>query len=204
MNNLKILMLDDDASWRSIISDYLKNIDQIDLVSTCETVDQAVEILKNNKIDIVLLDLNLSRLEYDGIDAAAKLRKITNAKIIMLAVSESKMMIEKVIIAGAVDCVLKGEFKEALIASIKRAYFSSCSEMISEIIRKKEVALMLSGLSKCEREIIEKCCMDKKSDEIQKELHYQKQAYWNSVNKIKKKLHLRSLKEAVDYIKNYS
>jgi DNA-binding NarL/FixJ family response regulator len=197
-------MVDNNQGWRNVISDYLKNNNEIALVGACESTEEAFEIIENNIIDIILLDTDVNKLIYEEFDTTLYLKKATDADIIMLTISENRDIVEKAILAGAVDYVLKSEFKETLVPTIKRVYFNSCSKIIAEIIRKKEIELKLSGLSKSEREIIDKCCNDKTPIEIQSELHYQKQSYWNCVNKIKKKLNFDSLKEAVDYIKAHS
>lgn len=67
--------------------------DKVDFVGTAfeaETAEKALEIVRSNKIDLVIMDLGLPNM--NGIDATDEIKKINNEiKIIMLtSVSESR------------------------------------------------------------------------------------------------------------------
>lgn len=206
MNNkcIKVLLIEDDEGWRSIISNYLDGVSDIQLVSICDSAETAFEIIENNDIDIILLDIDLSILEYNGIDLALRLKTKTKAKIIMFTISEDKEIIESAIFAGAVDYVIKSQYKETLVPTIKRVLYSLSAGVIAETIREKKIEIKLFGLTKTERKVFDRCCEGENPEEIQKEFEYQPQSYWNCIGKIKKKLNVESLKDVISYIKNHS
>jgi len=200
-NDIKVLFVDDDEGWSSLVSDYLSEVNNIQLISVCNSAEIAFQIIESNGIDIILLDVDLGILEYNGIDLAMQLKTKTNAKIIMFTMSESKEIIEKAIFAGAVDYVIKGEYKKTLVPTINRVLYSSSADIMAGAMRKNEIKVKLSGLTKTERKVLGRCCEGKKPEDIQKEFDYQPQSYWNCIGKIKRKLNVNELNDAVNYIK---
>lgn len=81
MNELKILVVDDEARMRKIIRDFLAAKDYVVL----EAADgqEALEIMyKDNKIDLVILDVMMPRM--DGWQCLKEIRKISKLPVIML------------------------------------------------------------------------------------------------------------------------
>jgi DNA-binding response OmpR family regulator len=81
----KILVVEDEAKIRKIISSYLKGDYQIS-----EAVDgqQALEIFKNNNFDLIILDLMLPKIS--GEEVCQKIRQISEVPIIMLTAKSSE------------------------------------------------------------------------------------------------------------------
>lgn len=70
MRKSTVLIVDDDKDIREIIEIYLMN-ENIDFISAKDGID-ALEKLENNKVDLILLDIMMPRL--DGIKACLKIR----------------------------------------------------------------------------------------------------------------------------------
>ncbi|MFN2340245.1 MAG: response regulator transcription factor [Halanaerobium sp.] len=81
----KILVVEDEAKIRKIISSYLKEDYQIS-----EAVNglQALEIFKNNNFDLIILDLMLPKIS--GEEVCQKIRQISEVPIIMLTAKSSE------------------------------------------------------------------------------------------------------------------
>lgn len=59
MNLFNVLVVDDEPISHKIIEDYCKEINDLQIVANCFDGTSAIEYLKNNKVDILLLDIQL-------------------------------------------------------------------------------------------------------------------------------------------------
>ena len=75
----KILIVEDEAKIRKIIKSYLKEDYSI---LEAEDGEQALDIFKNNEIDLIILDLMLPKIS--GEEVCQKIRQISDVAIIML------------------------------------------------------------------------------------------------------------------------
>ena len=75
----KILIVEDEAKIRKIIKSYLKEDYSI---LEAEDGEQALDIFKNNEIDLIILDLMLPKIS--GEEVCKKIRQISDVAIIML------------------------------------------------------------------------------------------------------------------------
>jgi DNA-binding LytR/AlgR family response regulator len=75
MPKINCIIVDDEPMAREILKNYLQKIPVINLVKSCKNVAEAIEITSNNKIDLILLDINMP--EISGLTFA----KIIDKKI---------------------------------------------------------------------------------------------------------------------------
>lgn len=81
MNELKILVVDDEARMRKIIKDFLAAKQYI--VAEASNGEEALDIMyKDNKIDLVILDVMMPKM--DGWETCREIRKFSKVPIIML------------------------------------------------------------------------------------------------------------------------
>ena len=81
MNELKILVVDDEARMRKIIKDFLTAKEY--MVSEAANGEEALDIMyKDNKIDLVILDVMMPKM--DGWETCREIRKFSKVPIIML------------------------------------------------------------------------------------------------------------------------
>ena len=110
-----ILVVDDEKDIREVIEIYLMN-ESFDVITACDGLE-ALEILKNNDIDLIVLDIMMPKL--DGIRTCLKIREEKKMPIIMLsAKSEDSDKILGLNI-GADDYVTKPFNPLELVARIK-------------------------------------------------------------------------------------
>ena len=119
---MKILVVDDSRIMRNIIKNSLKYMNQPD-DEYFEASDgvEAFEILENEKIDLVLLDWNMPRL--NGLDLVKKLRstpKYEKLPIIMVTSEAAKYNVIEAVKEGVNDYLVKPVTETGLIAKIKR------------------------------------------------------------------------------------
>jgi DNA-binding response OmpR family regulator len=123
MNKPKILIVEDDDVLRST----LKEI--IGLAFECviiEAVDgrQAVEFLKNDKFDLVLLDIKMPGIS--GVDIIKKKKELySNTDILVVSAWDSQAIATEVLEDGAFDYIPKP------------SNFNVILEKISEILKKR-------------------------------------------------------------------
>jgi len=145
------------------------------------------------KPDIVVMDLNLSGNNLDGIEAAKEIRKITGIKILLLTAYEQKdIIIDASIRAFASGYVLKSQYQT--IAQI--IYETATSNTPQKEFIKE---LTLSVLSYAERGVL--------LDMINDTNFYTSQSSQSTVDNQKtniyKKLGLKSKKEIIKVFKNW-
>jgi len=72
-NILKVLIVDDEFHARKLLADYVSKIPFLQLVKTCMNVFEAIEIMQKERIDLLILDIQMP--EMTGIEFARSLNK---------------------------------------------------------------------------------------------------------------------------------
>lgn len=57
-----VIIVDDEYLAQKLLQDYVSKVDSLQLVATCSNAFEAMEALKSNKIDIMLLDIHMPDL----------------------------------------------------------------------------------------------------------------------------------------------
>lgn len=78
---MNILIVDDEELIRNVIKEY--SLNEGYKIYEAEDGQQAIDIIKNNNIDIVILDIMMPKL--DGFKACTEIKKIKDVPIIMLS-----------------------------------------------------------------------------------------------------------------------
>ena len=102
--NKTILIVDDTISNLDILGELLKNYDVIDSTNGVD----ALEIVKDEKVDLILLDIIMPNM--DGYEVCTKLKSDPNTKdipIIFLTAKTDEDSIEKAYKVGGIDYISK-------------------------------------------------------------------------------------------------
>lgn len=115
MEKETILIVDDEKEIRDLIDIYLKNEGYKTLKA--ENGITALKLLKNNNIDLILLDIMMPKM--DGIETCMKIREEKNTPIIMLSAKSED--IDKImgLTTGADDYITKPFNPLELVARVK-------------------------------------------------------------------------------------
>jgi DNA-binding response OmpR family regulator len=115
--HIRLLYVDDEANLRILVKDQL--VAEGFSVETADDGDTGVEMLKQQKFDIVLLDIRMPRM--GGIDVLKYIKehKIQCRIIMLTAVDDLSVALESVK-NGANDYLTKPYDLETLLASIRR------------------------------------------------------------------------------------
>lgn len=96
-----VLIVDDEFLARKLLSEYVSKIDYLNLVDTCPNAAKAMEVLKNENIDILLLDIQMP-----DISGMEMLSMIDNKPAVILTTAYSEYAVDAFAL-GVVDYLLK-------------------------------------------------------------------------------------------------
>jgi two-component system KDP operon response regulator KdpE len=112
-----ILVVDDEPQIRRVLRSTLTS--QGYVIIDAKTGEEALESVRKNKPDLVLLDVNMPGM--GGIEACREIRRSSDAPIIMLTVRNAERDKVLALDAGADDFVVKPFGIEELLARIRAA-----------------------------------------------------------------------------------
>ena len=117
---MSILVVDDSIINLSAVEQKLK--DRYD-VATANSGDKALRYLKNEKPDLILLDIKMDNM--DGIETLKQIREMENGTdipVIMLTGVEDKESVLASFKLGICDYILKPFYSEDLLKRIQRVF----------------------------------------------------------------------------------
>ncbi|NBI27505.1 response regulator transcription factor [Chengkuizengella marina] len=202
MNKIKILLVEDDIDWLQMISEFLNHEKDFQVTGKATSHYEALQLVTNTEFDIVLLDINLTKNQLDGIYTAVEISESNpDAKIIMLTSLNDEEIIKKAFTAGAINYVAKPDFEQ--LPHVIRFAFSHSHPM--EVFKLEFHRLkreeQLQKLTPAEKEVFQHIEKGMTQTEIGKKLYKSESTLKNQVNKILKKLGVKSSKEAVKKVK---
>lgn len=114
-NNLHVLVVDDNPGDQFLISELLaETYLQISAIEKAVSVKDAITLLQQKPVDIVLLDLSVS--DSQGIDTFLQVNKYAeNIPVVILSGLSDLNTATDAISLGAQDFLMKGEFNEKLL-----------------------------------------------------------------------------------------
>ena len=117
MSAANILVVDDEPQIRRVLRSTLST--QGYVITDAKTGEEALELLRKERPDLVLLDMNMPGM--GGIEACREIRRASDAPIIMLTVRNAERDKVAALDAGADDYVVKPFGIEELLARIRAA-----------------------------------------------------------------------------------
>jgi two-component system, NarL family, response regulator LiaR len=124
--SIRVMVVDDHELVRSGLEAILDVIDDVELVAQAESGEEAVELCEKLHPDVVLMDLVMPRM-----DGATATRQIVatcpGTKVLALTSFSDPAMIEEVLRAGAIGCLLKNVTCDELATAIRRAHEGSAT-----------------------------------------------------------------------------
>lgn len=118
VQTIKVILVDDHEIIRDGIKALLKGAGEIEIAGEAENGQQAIEILKNREVDLILMDISMPVM--DGIDATKYIsRNFSDVKVIVLSMHDDESHIINMLKAGAVGYIFKNTGKTRLIEAIK-------------------------------------------------------------------------------------
>lgn len=113
---MQILIVDDHQLFRSGLRFLLQELDENLQFEEADTCEQALEILDQKPVELVLLDFHLPGLE--GIDALAQIKKLHTCSVVVLSAIDEPRIIRQAIAGGASGYIPKTSSPEVLVAAL--------------------------------------------------------------------------------------
>jgi len=120
VDTVKLVVVDDHALFRAGLLSLLREMESISVVGEAENGLQALEVVRNTRPDVVLLDVNMPVM--NGVETVRSLKMVSEVKIIMLTISRSDDDLLSSIVAGADGYLLKNSEPSELRNAIQLVY----------------------------------------------------------------------------------
>lgn len=118
--NIRILIVDDVAETRETIRKLLQFESDLEVVGAARTGNEAIDLAKETKPDVILMDINMPDL--DGITATENIRRdVPFAQIIIMSIQSDPNYMRRAMLAGARDFLTKPPMVSEMNAAIRRA-----------------------------------------------------------------------------------
>ncbi|WP_061860239.1 response regulator transcription factor [Priestia megaterium] len=195
MKLINVVIVEDDNHWSKLLLEFLDTYEDIKVVGTANTSEEAIDLISQVNVDIVLMDINLSEQE-SGIISCSRITELhPRLKIIMLTGFRDEEMIKKSFNAGATNYILKENYK-----SIPQKIRETCSnfnpiEVLLEelyLYKKEEI---LHNLTCREREIYNLYERGYKRSQIEKALIKSTSTVKTQIHSILKKTKCKNMDE---------
>ncbi|HON16507.1 MAG TPA: response regulator transcription factor [Spirochaetota bacterium] len=143
-----VLIVEDHSIVRMGLSMLISQLDDISICSEAESGEAALEFLKKEKPDLIIVDISLQ--DMNGLDLIKYIKKIdSEIPILVLSVFDETFYAERAFAAGAMGYIMKQEASEVIVKAIKTVL--SKQLYASETIKNR---LMMKALRKQEGEDI--------------------------------------------------
>jgi DNA-binding NarL/FixJ family response regulator len=116
---IKVMLVENDLDFVYLISKKLKLEPELSYLGHATNKVDAIDLASKVQPDIVLMDLNLSADELDGIDASREIRLATNAKVIILSSFNNYDTVIKASTKGFASAYLFKNQIDQVISTIK-------------------------------------------------------------------------------------
>jgi DNA-binding NarL/FixJ family response regulator len=116
MSLIRILLVDDFEPWRRFVRSEIQKAPGLRIVYEASNGTEAVEIAKELKPDLILMDLQLPKL--NGIDAARKIRNLVPKSKILFLSQESSSEIVREALGMGTGFVTKADAGDELLPAV--------------------------------------------------------------------------------------
>lgn len=202
MEKIKVFIIEDNSDCIQLISYFAGGQQDISIVDTASSKEEALKKAFTKTYDIVVINVNLCGKEYDGIYIASKILQKTKTKILMITPFDDEKVIIECFKAGAVECIKKSEFK--ILPDVIRSVFNRRTPI--EVLIKDFLFLsqenLLKDLTPSEKELFELRKQGFSIKNISEKVNKTERTLKNQSGNILKKLGVNSFCEAlvkIDY-----
>lgn len=193
MKPIQVFVCDDDPLFRELIVDYLSREPDLSISGSAANKHQLLKAVEEAPIDILLLDINLTGNNYDGLEIAYELRsKAPDLKIIVLSSLDEEVVVTHAIAYGRVSNYITKEHYRDIPDSIRgiaagkgNLHHSSAGTLMRRVSSSYEEELKRK-LTTLQKEILRFLQQGKSSSEIAELLYYNEQSVNNELCKITK------------------
>lgn len=183
---IRIIVVDDQAVVRQGFVSLINTVPDIEVIAEGTNGQQAVELYRTHKPDVVLMDLRMPVM--GGVDAIKALRReFPSARVIILTTFDGDEDIYRSLQAGAQGYLLKDMFFEELEDAIRTVH--SGGRRIPGVVAERLAGRMSgSDLTARELEVLEQIVRGKSNKEIASALGISEATVKSHINNVLSKL----------------
>ena len=115
MTAIKCLIIDDEPIGREILKNFVKEINFLEVVGVCEDAFEALEILEDNQIDLLISDIQMPKI--NGLELV---RSLPNPPVIIFVTAHDKFAVNSYEL-GIADYLLKPVSFDRFLKAINKA-----------------------------------------------------------------------------------
>jgi DNA-binding NarL/FixJ family response regulator len=195
-SQIRILIVDDHAVVRKGLAAVIEPEPDLELVASAASGKQALELFRDYKPDITIMDLGLTP-EMDGIQAIQAIRReFPDARIIVLSVHDGEEDIYRSLQAGAVTFLLKETLGDDLIPIIREVH-SGGRPIPADVAQKLADREAKAALSVHEVEVLRRVAKGMRNKEIGVSLRISESTVQGYLKSIITKMKVQDRVEAV-------
>lgn len=199
MNIIKVLIVDDEKLIREGLKIILSSHEDIDLVGMCSNGQEALEFIRKNKVDIVLMDIRMPIC--DGVLGTRIIKEeFEDIKVLILTTFDDREYIHEALKYGASGYLLKDSSYDLIYEGIKVAVKGSlvvhpkvANTIISSVSKEEDYSKEIEKYCLTDREltIIKEIANGLSNREIAEKLYLSEGTIKNNISNILTKLDLR-------------
>ncbi len=185
-NKIRIMVIDDQAVVRQGFVSLINTVADMEVVAEGVNGQQAIELFRQHRPDITLMDLRMPVLS--GVEAIAGIRReYPGARIIVLTTYDGDEDIYRSLQAGAQGYLLKDMFFEELEDAIRKVH-AGARRLPAVVAERLAERMSGSELSAREVEVLEEIVRGKSNKEIAGVLRISEATVKSHINNILSKL----------------
>jgi two-component system invasion response regulator UvrY len=206
MKKISIMIVDDHTLIRETWSFLLGKNENFDVVAECGDGERAIELARDKRPDVVLLDINMAPMS--GFDVLKMIRKYSpSSKIIGVSMHSQPAYAKKMLRLGAKGYVTKNSPRQEMLEAIdevsnNRIYI--CQEvkniLSDQLLNGDQVSPDINNLSDREMQIVRALKEGHSSKEIASELSISLKTVEVHRHNILKKLKLKNTVSLINFI----
>jgi DNA-binding NarL/FixJ family response regulator len=208
MEKISVLIADDHKLIRETWSYILNNDSRFEVIAECGDSEQAVEMSRIKRPQIVLMDINM--MPISGFEATERIRKVSPmSKVIGVSMHSQPAYAKKMLQIGARGYVTKNSSKEEMIKAIMEVHNGNryvCEEIKNnisdQVLEENNDAPNVNALTEREIQIINLIKEGQSSKEIAGVLAISLKTVEVHRHNILKKLKLKNSASLVNFMNN--
>ncbi len=177
MSKIKVLIADDHNVLLQGLTQLLDGQENIEISHTAENGLEVLSYLKNETVDVILMDINMPVL--NGLDTCKKVnQKYPDVKVIALSTLDRGSFIQQMLKNGASGYLLKNTSRDELIEAIKTVHKGATylnketnDILLKSLMNNGSEKTFIPSLTRREKEVLELIVKEHTTAEISEQLH---------------------------------
>ncbi len=177
MSKIKVLIADDHNVLLQGLTQLLDGQENIEISHTAENGLEVLSYLKNETVDVILMDINMPVL--NGLDTCKKVnQKYPDVKVIALSTLDKGSFIQQMLKNGASGYLLKNTSRDELIEAIKTVHKGATylnketnDILLKSLMNNGSEKTFIPSLTRREKEVLELIVKEHTTAEISEQLH---------------------------------